>query len=193
MRFTLRTKLLGVMDGMDQNDSLPVARRRSWSSHMQCWFYWYCTSHCVPSCFRQASDVRHHGWYEPEGQLCVEMVINILVVPQRQFPLVLKTVVLSQPQFVDTVTDDLLCVSCRSPRLFACPLCATTDACGFDCTSLPCRGAEGEPHGPCDHRVSPVAHRYGGRCPNLQVVQISFVAQRHNPVGPLRFPSCLSR
>ena len=34
-------------------------------------FYWYCTSRCVPSCFRQASDARHHDRYEPEGQLCV--------------------------------------------------------------------------------------------------------------------------
>ena len=45
-----------------------------------------------------------------------------------------------------------------------------------------CRGAEADSHGPCDHRVSPVARRSGGRCPFLQVVQISFVAQRHIPM-----------
>ena len=41
----------------------------------------------------------HNGRYEPEGQLCVEFVINILVVAQRQFPIVLtvqKTVVIPQ-------------------------------------------------------------------------------------------------
>ena len=51
---------------------------------------------CDPSCSRQASDARHHGQYETEGQLFVETVINILVVAQRQFPLVLtveKTIV----------------------------------------------------------------------------------------------------
>ena len=30
----------------------------------------------------------------------------------------------------------------------------------------------------CDHRVSPFARRYGGRCPNLQVVQISLSWRR---------------
>ena len=82
-----RTKLLGIMDDMNQNDSIPFARRRLRLWHMQCWFYRYCTLRCVPFCFRQASDA--HGRCGPEGQLCVEMVINILVVAQRQFPLVL--------------------------------------------------------------------------------------------------------
>ena len=104
-----RTKLLSIMDGMDQNGSIPFARRRFRLWYMQCWFYWYCTSRCVPSSFRQASDARHHGRYEPEGQLCVEMVINILVVAQRQFPLILtvqKTTVIPQLQFMDKVIDD---------------------------------------------------------------------------------------
>ena len=95
--FVGRTQLLGIMDGMDHNDSIPFARRRLRLWQMQCWFYWYCTSRCVPSCFRQASDAPHHGRYGPEGQLCAEMVVNIFVVAQRQFPMgltVQKTIVI---------------------------------------------------------------------------------------------------
>ena len=43
-----RPKLLDIMDGMDQNDSIHCARRRLWLWHMQSWFCWYCTSRCVP-------------------------------------------------------------------------------------------------------------------------------------------------
>ena len=136
--FLRRTTLLGIMDGMDQNDSIPFARRRFRLWHMQCWFCWYCTSRCVPSCFRQASDARHHGRYEPEGQVYVEMVINILVVTQRQFLLVLtvqETIMIPQLQFLDTVIDDPVCVSCRFSQVVH-PLCATTYACGSDSRKL---------------------------------------------------------
>ena len=56
-----------IMDGMDQKDSAQCARRRLRLWHTQSWFCWCCTSRCVPSCFRQAPDARHHGRYEPEG------------------------------------------------------------------------------------------------------------------------------
>ena len=51
-----RTNLLGIMDGMDQNDSL-----------LHCWYF---SPRCVPCCRFQARDARHHGRYGPGGQYC---------------------------------------------------------------------------------------------------------------------------
>ena len=54
------------------------------------------------------------------------------------------------------------------------------------------RDAQADSHGPCDHGDSPVARGYGGRCPMMQVVQISrrgTEADSHGPdfVGPQSF------
>ena len=54
--FVGRPKLLGIMDGMDQNDRINDARRRLRLWHMQRWFCWYCTSGCVPFRCRLAQD-----------------------------------------------------------------------------------------------------------------------------------------
>ena len=54
-----RPEMLRIMAGADQRDSYAVG-----------WFYWYCTSCCVPLRCRQAQDAPHHGRYGPEGQLC---------------------------------------------------------------------------------------------------------------------------
>ena len=75
-------------------------------------------------------------------------------------------------------------------------------------------GAEADSRGPCDHRVSPVARGYGGRCPyfagrgspvalghggrcpfyaGLQVAKIPVVAQRQFPMVFQTFPSCWTR
>ena len=93
-------------------------------------------------------------------------------------------------------------------RSFTRPLCAMTDACGSDCfktadsrscsssrsSSSPCCGAEADSHRPCDHGDSPVAFRYGGQFPLLQVVLFPVVTQRLVPwsrlfLGPQGFPS----
>ena len=55
-------------------------------------------------------------------------------------------------------------------------------SCSSSWSSFPCRGAEAGSHGPCDHCVSPVARVHGGRCPVMQVVQISFVEPRQIPM-----------
>ena len=87
-------------------------------------------------------------------------------VAQRQFPLVLtvqKTVVIPQLQFLDKVIDDpVVRVPVLPGRSHA--RCLQRH--------VPVVGAVADSHGLCDHRVSPVARRYGGRCPYLQVVQI---------------------
>ena len=52
----VRPKMLRIMAGMNQMDSYAVG-----------WFCWYCTSRCVPSCRRQATDACHHVRCGPEG------------------------------------------------------------------------------------------------------------------------------
>ena len=74
-------ELPSIMAGMNQKDSIHCARGRLRQWHMQGWFCWCCTSRCVPSCSRQSPDAQHHGRYEPEGELCGEMVVVIPVVP----------------------------------------------------------------------------------------------------------------
>ena len=144
-----RPKLPGIIVGMDQKDFLHRARRQLWQWHMLGWFYWYCTSRCVPSCFRQASDARHHGRCEPKGQLCALRSRQWLV--QGSFCWWRNSgghACCAQPQVPVVQTAEKLRIfrSCSSSRT----------------STIPCSGAEADSHGPCDHRVSPFARRYGG-------------------------------
>ena len=79
------------------------------------WFR--CTSRCVPSCRRQATDACHHGRYGPEGAVrgsvqktadfpqfqFIKVVDNSFVL-QRLIPMVLATIEIPQ-LCVDTVVD----------------------------------------------------------------------------------------
>ena len=68
--FVGKPKLLGIMDGKDQRDSIHCARGRLRQWHMQGWFCLCCTTRCVPSCCCQASDAWHHGRYGRSSLSC---------------------------------------------------------------------------------------------------------------------------
>ena len=118
------------------------------------------------------------------------MAINILVVAQRQFPLVLAaqiTIVILQVQILDQVFDDPVVRVVQVPPSRSHARCVQRQvlvvktavklrifrSCSSSWWSFPCRGAEADFHGPCDHSVSPGARGYGGRGPIMHVVQIS--------------------
>ena len=87
-------------------EGLLCARRRFWQWHVQGSFCWYFTPRAVFLPWFSGPDARHHGRYEPEGQLCGEMVVVIPVVAQRLIPMVLSTTEIPQLQFLDKVIDD---------------------------------------------------------------------------------------
>ena len=100
-------------------------------------------------------DALHHGRYEPEGQLCGEMVVVIPVVPQRLIPMVLPTMVIPQLQFLDKVIDDSVVrvVEASPSRSHArcvqrqVPWIRSAVAALSQGRLHPCRGAEFDPHG----------------------------------------------
>ena len=117
--------------------------------------------------------------------LLIAKVGDVLVLSSDMFQ---QSNVLLVPliQFIDDFWTFLLCSRDRLPQVL----------CGSDCrklrklrscsssrtSTLPCRGAEADSHGPCDHRVSPLARRCGGRCPHMQVVQVSLSRCRGFPI-----------
>ena len=152
------------------------ARRRQRQWHLQCWFCWYFTSRCFPSCCRLAPDARHHGRYAPKGQLCAlrfrqwhaqgsfckYFAPRAVFLPWfsgpralsagpplglRLIPMVLLTMVIPQPHFLTEVIG----VPGMQVVQVVCPLCATTGAlrsCSSSTRSFtPCRGAVFVPHG----------------------------------------------
>ena len=111
--FVGRPKLLGIMDGMDQNDSIHCARRRPRQWLVQGSFCVYFAPRAVflpwfsgPDALSSGPPLGlHHGRYGPEGQLFGEVVVFIPVVAPRLIPMVLSTLVIAQLQFLDKVID----------------------------------------------------------------------------------------
>ena len=105
-----------------------------------------CSSSCVPLCSLQTHDARRHG-YEPEGILRGE-VLDVPVVWTCRFSgaAVEKTLALPQLQLVEN--SPLVVADCRKLRIFR--------GCSSSRSLSSCRDAEAYPHGPSDHRDSPM-------------------------------------
>ena len=67
-----------------------------------------------------------------------------------------------------------LCSDCRKLRIFR--------SRSSSRSSISCRDAEAHPHGPCDHRDSPVAIGHGGQCSYFAGRLFPVVAQRRLPM-----------
>ena len=101
-------KMLGTMAGMNQK-ALHVARgrarRRLRHWHVHGWFYWCCTTRCVPFFCLQAQ-------YEPEGLLQGDRSCSFSGAGVEE------TVVLPQLQIPQLLVDKMIDVPSAAPRLF---------------------------------------------------------------------------
>ena len=96
--------MLGIMAGMNQKDCFALFVSGSGMCKARFAGFLHLVMSSLP--WFAGPDARHHGRYEPEGQLCGEMVVVILVVPQRLIPMVWSTIEIPQLQFLDKVIDD---------------------------------------------------------------------------------------